>query len=150
MCQLISFPSVFSKTTFFVAIVYASAALNVATAEDSIDFNRDSRLILSKNFFYCHGQDGNKRQAGLRIGQREAAIVLEAIVPGDVESSVLVNHIDSDEADIFMPPPDSNRQLTSQLKDLLRRWIAAGAHYQTHWAFVPPRRPKESIMRDNE
>ena len=37
-----------------------------------------------------------------------------------------------------MPPPASGKQLTAQQRETLRRWIAAGANYQLHWAFVPP------------
>ena len=32
------------------------------------------KCILSENCFYCHGQDGNKRKAGLRLDVREEAV----------------------------------------------------------------------------
>ena len=109
----------------------------------SIDFNRDIRPILSENCFYCHGQDGNKRQADLRLDQRDAAVTAGAIAPGDVAKSSLVTRIRSDDPEQMMPPPKSNRRLTAEQKSLLERWIADGANYQMHWAYVTPTRPAE-------
>ncbi|MFM8569969.1 MAG: PSD1 and planctomycete cytochrome C domain-containing protein [Pirellula sp.] len=107
----------------------------------AIDFNRDIRPILSENCFYCHGQDANKRQADLRLDQRQAAIEGHAIAPGDLGSSQLVDRIDSSDPETLMPPPKSNRRLSDSQKELLKRWISEGAHYSTHWAFETPRSP---------
>ena len=38
-----------------------------------------------------------------------------------------------------MPPPTAKLELTDAQKDLLKRWIVAGADYQPHWAFVAPK-----------
>jgi hypothetical protein len=40
-----------------------------------------------------------------------------------------------------MPPPKSKKTLTPAEKDLLKRWIDAGAEYPRHWSFVKPVRP---------
>src|SRR5262249_10368679 len=40
-----------------------------------------------------------------------------------------------------MPPPGSGRTLTPQDIRVLQRWIAQGAPYAEHWAFVKPKRP---------
>ena len=40
-------------------------------------------------------------------------------------------------ADKRMPPRKSNLTLTKDEIDLLRRWIAEGAEYKPHWAFLP-------------
>ena len=40
-----------------------------------------------------------------------------------------------------MPPPDSHRTITPAQKEILRRWVAEGAEYKEHWAYVTPVRP---------
>lgn len=113
----------------------------VGVAQEPIDFNRDIRPILSENCFFCHGQDGNQRQAGLRLDQSQAARDASAIVPGDIESSEMIDRIESDDPDLLMPPPDSNRRLTEDQKSKLKQWISEGGNYQEHWSFVAPQRP---------
>ena len=40
-----------------------------------------------------------------------------------------------------MPPPASHKVLSAADKKTLKLWIAQGAVYKQHWAFVPPVRP---------
>lgn len=79
-------------------------------------YNRDIRPILSENCFSCHGQDGNKRQADLRLDHRESAIEKGAIVPGNAGASTLLERIHSSDTEIVMPPPDSIRRLSDRQK----------------------------------
>jgi hypothetical protein len=116
---------------------------HVAFAQQTLDFNRDIRPILSENCFYCHGQDGNKRQAELRLDQRDAAINAGAIVPNDAAASALMQRINADNPDELMPPAKSNRRLSAEQKAMLERWITEGAVFQNHWAFEAPVRPPE-------
>jgi hypothetical protein len=118
----------------------------VRGADTPIDFNRDIRPILSENCFYCHGQDGNKRQADLRLDDRDAALAARAIVPGDPGSSSLLERVHSTDADVVMPPPSSNRKLSEEQKTLLEKWIASGAEYRKHWAFEAPVRPESPAV----
>ena len=105
---------------------------------EPLNFNRDIRPILSENCFYCHGVDGNKREADLRLDVREDALAMEAIVPGSLEDSEMYYRIHSEDEDEIMPPPESNRILTAEQKKILDRWIKEGAQYEKHWAFVAP------------
>jgi hypothetical protein len=109
--------------------------------DDAVDFNRDIRPILSDKCLYCHGQDANHRQADLRLDERASALAAGVIVPGDSEGSELLRRVLTEDPDELMPPPDSNRQLAPEQKQLLRRWIDQGAPYATHWAYATPQRP---------
>ncbi|MFM9011238.1 MAG: PSD1 and planctomycete cytochrome C domain-containing protein [Planctomycetota bacterium] len=123
-----------------VALAALAIAARPVPAAD-INFNRDIRPILSENCFSCHGQDATKREADLRLDTREAAVATGAIVPGNGGASTALERIHSTDPDVQMPPPRSNRWLTAEQKDLLERWIAGGAEYAPHWAFVAPVRP---------
>ena len=119
----------------------------LTAAEPRLDFNRDIRPILSENCFYCHGQDGNKRQADLRLDRRDDAVAKKALVPGDLDASELIQRIRSTNPDELMPPPNSNRRLTDVQKELLERWVREGGEYLDHWAFVAPVRPPEPAVQ---
>ncbi|HMO64042.1 MAG TPA: DUF1549 domain-containing protein, partial [Verrucomicrobiota bacterium] len=118
-----------------------------AAAGQAPDFLRDVRPILSSHCFKCHGPDDKTRKGRLRLDLREDALQAGrsgalAIVPGRPdESEVMARVLTSDEDDV-MPPPATKHPLTDAQKDILRRWIAAGAEYRPHWAFVPPVRPE--------
>ena len=102
------------------------------------DFNRDVRPILSDRCFACHGPDAAARKAGLRLDVRSEAIAAGALVPGDLDTSELLRRIVHDDPDELMPPPVLNKGLTQDEVEVLRRWIASGAAYDTHWAWQPP------------
>ena len=112
-------------------------------ADETPQFNRDVRPILSKNCFACHGPDRQHREGGFRLDLRESAVGEadsgeKPIVPGDLPASELVRRIESDDESEQMPPPDSHKTLSVAEKETLRQWIAAGAKYQRHWSFEPP------------
>ncbi|MFO0877139.1 MAG: PSD1 and planctomycete cytochrome C domain-containing protein [Gemmataceae bacterium] len=104
------------------------------------------RPILATHCFKCHGPDEKTRKARLRLDVRDEALKparsrKRAIVPGKPNQSELyLRVLTSDETEV-MPPPSTKAVLTAQEKETLRRWIAAGAEYQPHWAFQSIRRP---------
>jgi hypothetical protein len=131
------FDSLFAFTRSCLPCVIVAIAAAPACAAEPISFNRDIRPILSDRCFACHGPDKNSRKADLRLDQRQSAIDSAAITPGDLSKSELVSRILSTDPDVVMPPPRHNKPLSAAEKDLLKRWIASGAEYQPHWAFIP-------------
>ena len=131
---------------FFLTIVGALpilAAPALAPASAKVDFNRDIRPILSENCFACHGPDAKQVKGGLRLDQRDSVLKpaksgKTAIVPKQPAKSELVRRIFTTDTDDLMPPPESHKKLTAAQRDLFKRWIAEGAEYQTHWAYLPP------------
>jgi hypothetical protein len=127
----------------------SAVACAATPVPEPLEFNRDIRPILAENCFYCHGQDGNKREADLRLDVREAAVSAGAIVPGEVGASTLLERIHSTDPDVIMPPPESNRRLSDDQRALLDRWVREGAAYEPHWAFVPPMRPTPPLVQQS-
>ena len=112
---------------------------------DVVDYNFHIKPILSDNCYTCHGPDGNKRKAGLRLDLEETAF-LElkespgkfALVPGEPKKSRAYLHIIADDPEVIMPPSDSKLSLNSNEKKLIKKWIEQGAKFEKHWAFMPP------------
>jgi len=128
----------------FLSIALLLAIFRVPTlgaADSPVQFNRDVRPILSDKCYHCHGPDSATREAGLRFDVREEALKdrdgVRAIVPGKPDQSDAIVRIFSDDKDEIMPPPKAHIALTAEEKSLLRKWVAQGAEYQPHWAFVP-------------
>lgn len=141
------------KTTSLIGVtLFAAVAVSLAATKDKqdggkgIDFNRDIRPILSDNCFACHGPDDQTRKGKLRLDTREDAFKAAksgdfAIVPKDVKNSQLIARVTTKDEDEVMPPVKSGKKLTPAQVDLLKRWIAEGAPWQTHWAYEPAKRP---------
>ena len=109
-----------------------------------ISFDSDIRPILSDKCYACHGPDKKKRKANLRLDIKEGAFAQRdgypAIVPGKPLESTLYQRITAEDPKDRMPPAHSERSLNQQQIDLLKRWIEAGAEWQEHWSFSPPKR----------
>ena len=123
----------------------------VVASEPAVGFNRDIRPILSDACFRCHGPDKSGRKAGLRLDVRDEAVRktrsgVTPIVPGKPDESEVVRRIMSDDPIESMPPPEAHKTLTSQQKELIRRWIAEGAVYEGHWAYQPIARPRVPVV----
>ena len=138
-----------------VALLFAGmTSLPLLSAPAAIEYNRDIRPILSENCFPCHGTDSAARKAKLRLDNFDDATAKRedaapAIVPGKPNESEVVRRV-FDTGDDIMPPEKSHKVLTPAQKDLLKRWVAEGAKYQPHWAFITPQRPPLPKVKDQK
>ncbi len=141
------------RVTFCWFAFAAALVAAQAHADERVDYTRDVRPILASNCFHCHGQDPSHREAELRLDvfespSDEVSGAETVIVCGDVEGSELVNRIESDDADVRMPPGDSGKVLKATEIEILRKWVEQGAEYQKHWAFTAPVRPAVPAVSD--
>jgi hypothetical protein len=127
-----------SPATFLIALLSALATALVAAADTRprISYDRDIRPILSDKCYRCHGPDAEAREADLRLDTREG-LSAKVVVASKPDKSELIARVFSDDDDVRMPPPESKLSLANEQKELLRRWVAEGATFAEHWAFVP-------------
>ena len=126
-----------------VGCLFVVCCVVEAPAAEPVQYNRDVLPILAEHCFACHGFDKGNRKAGLRLDSAAGATAkvasgVQAIVPGQPEASELVLRITSTDANEIMPPPATGKKLTAAQQDVVKRWIAEGAKYDRHWAFIPP------------
>ena len=123
-------------------------------AGSPVDFNRQIRPILSDNCFQCHGPDGAHRKADLRLDLEEHAKSdtrkERVIVPGEPGRSAMIGRITTENPEDRMPPPDSGKELSPEEISLLKGWIAEGAPWSRHWAYISPRRHPLPSVRNTE
>ena len=113
-------------------------------AADAIDFGRDVRPILAEHCFACHGPDEAAREGGLRLDTEAGATRdrggYRVVDREDPAASELLARIESADPDELMPPPAFKHALSAEQRALLAAWVASGADYERHWAFVAPER----------
>jgi len=117
-----------------------------------IDYQKQIQPIIIDHCSVCHGADEGTREGSLRLDIRESALLggdskKPAIIPGKPDESEIIRRITSAVAEEVMPPSTHSAPLSADQISLLKAWIAAGAKYQEHWAFV---RPEKSPLPQSE
>lgn len=91
-------------------------------------FEKRIRPVLSEQCYRCHSEKAEKLKGGLHLDSREDLLkggdTGPAIVPGDVENSLLITTVRWKDKDLAMPP--KKPLPPEQLADL-EAWIKAGA-----------------------
>jgi hypothetical protein len=122
-----------------------------AAEREEVSFAADIKPILARRCFACHGPD--VENGGLRLHQEAAALAEvesggRAIVPGRPDESLLLARVSAEDEIERMPP--EGKPLSSDEIAALRLWIAQGAKWEQHWAFVPPKAHKPPAAKHSE
>lgn len=127
------------RTLAAVAILVALVPVPGLAADGEPDFRTQVRPILQK-CLPCHGPDDHSRMANLRLDSHEAATGQTGghvgLVPGNSSASRVIARVTAEEN----PMPPTGERLAADEIEVLSRWIDAGARFERHWAFEPPRR----------
>ena len=123
---------------FVAAIAIVMTASSVSVAADA-SFARQIKPLLARRCLSCHGPETG--EGGLRLDSREGALAeldsgAYAIVPGEIDASVLLARVSSTDESMRMPP--EGKPLTPEEVAALSAWIDQGAEWERHCAFVPP------------
>jgi hypothetical protein len=114
------------------------------SAGEILDFNRDVQPILAGHCIECHGPDAAARKGDLRLDRGDGLADdrggYRILVPGKPEASELIARITHADPEERMPPADFGKKepLQPEEIEILKRWIAEGAKYERHWAFMTP------------
>lgn len=91
-------------------------------------FETHIRPLLVERCYSCHSERADQREGGLRLDSRpgwtEGGEHGPAIVPGDVEASLLIRAVRYADPDLQMPP---DRKLTEEEIRHLEHWVRIGA-----------------------
>lgn len=125
-----------------VSILYCGRDTKISIP-DHVDYNFDVKPILVQKCYLCHGPDSMSRKGGVRLDTYAGATAAlkeggKAIVPGHMDSSMLVVRVHHTDPDMVMPPTDSKLKLNNREINILTKWIKQGAEWKPHWAFIPP------------
>jgi mono/diheme cytochrome c family protein len=102
-------------------------------AQEQVDYATQVRPILSEYCYECHGPDDDRREADLRLDQKDQAFAdlggYVNIVPFKPDDSELYLRISADFAEERMPPYDAGTELTDEEIETIRAWIEQGAEW---------------------
>jgi mono/diheme cytochrome c family protein len=110
-----------------------------AASPAEVSFATTVKPIFARRCFACHGPNADK--GGLRLHKEATALAelesgARAIVAGRPEESELLARVSAEDETVRMPP--EGKPLSAEEIGAVRAWIAAGAQWPAHWAFVPP------------
>jgi len=113
----------------FAAILLLIFSLSSAKAAGEFDFfEKEIRPLLHKHCYKCHSTEAEKLKGGLLLDSRQGwesgGDSGPAIVPGDVEGSLLLRAVSYEDGDLQMPP---KYKLADHERAALDRWVRAGA-----------------------
>lgn len=148
----------------FLILNYSSAA--EPTAAQLQFFENKVRPVLADNCYKCHSATAEKVKGGLLLDSREATLkggeTGPAVVPGNLDKSLLIQAVRYTDPDLQMPP--KGKKLSDQQIADLEAWVKMGApdpraataaqkswkdSAKDWWAWQPLTRPAVPEVKDS-
>jgi len=128
-----------------IAAVFPTMAGTSLTTNEQLEFfEKEVRPLLIEHCYGCHSAKAEKLQAGLRVDSRAALLKGgesgQAIVPGDVENSLLIGSV---RYETYEMPPKG--KLPAEDIEILERWVAMDAPWPTQEEPSDPATESSSI-----
>ena len=138
-----------ARRLLLMMFVFSSISA-AAHGEESVDYVRDIKPILSRRCYSCHGALKQKNELRLDTADfaKKGGVSGPAVVSGQSAASLILDAIQGTNDVPHMPP--EGEPLTSEQIGLIQRWIDAGANApqetapkdpSQHWAYLVPVRP---------
>jgi len=120
----------FASASSFAAVKAPEPSPSPDTAQLEF-FEKNIRPVLAAKCYKCHSAEADKVKGGLlldtRDGIRQGGDSGHAVVPGNVEESLLLKALHSLDKDLAMPPEKSGGKLPDQVIADFEKWVKMGA-----------------------
>jgi hypothetical protein len=128
-------------------------ALDITVSAASVEFNRDVRPIFSDKCYSCHGTDAKAKHIPFRLDREEDAKATlpdgkRPVVEGHPEQSEVILRIAAEKSAMRMPPVSTGMKLSDKEVETIQNWIALGAKWEKHWAFLPPKSYPPPVVKN--
>lgn len=122
-----------SYTGRLLATLLAMCVVTTAFADEQEDFfEKQVRPLLNAKCLKCHSKDSAKAGGGLLLDSREGwqtgGDSGTAIIPGDLQSSLLLQAVRYADDVSGMPPEEAGGKLTAAEIAVLEQWVQTGAN----------------------
>jgi len=149
------------------SLILLSVLAQDAAASNADFFEQKIRPVLVARCIACHSAVTKKQKGGLSLDSREGLLkggdTGPAVVPGDVDKSLLLKAIRYGDPDLRMPPPKEKARLSAPQVADFETWIRQGAVYpgsqrqsdpdweaRKKWVFESPVDPPVPPSRSGE
>ena len=115
-----------------LASAFAVAADEAQPSKEGLEFfEKNIRPILIDRCYECHSAEKNSSKGGLILDSRDGAYKGgdegPAVVPGNLEKSLLVKAVQYTDPEFAMPPKKTGGKLPDEKIALLEEWVKMGA-----------------------
>lgn len=144
-------PASSTKLTLYASAVIVTLLSAAACFfhRDEVDFNTQVKPIINRKCITCHG--GVRAKGGFSLLFQQEALAKTAsgkpaIIPGDPDHSEMIRRLTLDDPEERMPY--KHEPLSKEEISILRKWVAQGAHWGEHWAYIPVAKPTPPDIND--